>query len=167
MSGQRIALVPGVPALLPRYASVDDPVADLRAACLRAVRELGPRVVVVPDGPGWKVGAQLVASAGAQVVPAAVATGVLVVGNGTATRTEKAPGHFDERAEAFDGALRAALVAPDPAALGAIDLGLAADLWADPAGLTRLERLLSPGRVARVHYDDAPFGVQYWVISWL
>ena len=43
----RIALVPGVPALLPSYASIDDPVADLRAACHDAVAGLGSRVRVL------------------------------------------------------------------------------------------------------------------------
>ncbi len=32
-----------------------------------------------------------------------------MVGNGSAKRTEKAPGHFDERAEAFDAELGASL----------------------------------------------------------
>lgn len=149
-----IALVPGVPALLPSYASLEDPVAPLRAACLSAVAALGPRVRVVASGPsGARVAAALVAEVGADVV-AAGESGVLVVGNGSAKRTEKAPGHLDERAEAFDASLRVSFAD--------IDAALAADLWADTACLAGLPPLAE----AEVTYDDAPFGVQYWVATW-
>lgn len=150
------ALVPGVPALLPSYSSIEDPVADLRAACLDAVGRLGPRVRVVASdatgGSGARVGAALAAAAGAEVVESGE-TGVLVVGNGSAKRTEKAPGHLDDRAEAFDDALRRDFAA-DPA--------LAEELWADTAALAGLPPLAG----AEVLYDAAPFGVQYWVAVW-
>jgi hypothetical protein len=149
-----VALVPGVLALLPSYASLEDPVAGLRAACLAAVAALGPRVRVVASGPsGSRVAAALVAGAGAEVV-AGGETGVLVVGNGSAKRTERAPGHFDERAEAFDASLRESF--------DGIDAALAADLWADTECLAGLPPLTE----AEVTYDDAPFGVQYWVAAW-
>ncbi len=166
-----VALVPGVPALLPEYAGIEDPVADLRAACRAAVGLLGPRVLVVAPrgasgGAGARVARHLVAEAGASVCAEGDATGVLVVGNGSAKRTLKAPGHFDERAEAFDEALRAALLAPDPAALAAIDPTLAEDLWADVDGIRALGRLLDERALPTVHCDAAPFGVQYWVLTW-
>ncbi|MBM7516514.1 hypothetical protein [Nocardioides nitrophenolicus] len=149
-----IALVPGVPALLPAYASLEDPVAELRSACLTAVSALGPRVRVVASGAsGERVAAALVAAAGAAVVEHDE-SGVLVVGNGSATRTEKAPGHFDERAEAFDASLRESFAGIDPA--------LAAELWADTACLGGLPPLAE----AEVLYDAAPYGVQYWVATW-
>ena len=149
-----IALVPGVPALLPSYASLEDPVTELRAACLAAVSALGPRVRVVASGPsGARVGEALVAAVGGDVVLEGE-TGVLVVGNGSARRTEKAPGHFDERAEAFDASLRESFAG--------IDATLAAELWADTACLGELPPLAE----AEVTYDDAPFGVQYWVATW-
>jgi hypothetical protein len=155
-----IALVPGVPALLPAYASLQDPVAELRAACLSAVAELGPRVRVVASGPsGLRVGAALVAAVAAELVGEidegdAGETGVLVVGNGSAKRTEKAPGHLDPRAEEFDARLRASF--------DDIDLALADELWADAACLGGLRPLAE----ADVRYDDAPYGVQYWVAVW-
>lgn len=149
-----IALVPGVPALLPSYASLEDPVAGLRAACLVAVAALGPRVRVVASGPtGARVAQALAAAVGSEVV-AEEETGVLVVGNGSAKRTERAPGHFDERAEAFDASLRESF--------DGIDAALADDLWADTACLAGLPPLAE----AEVTYDDAPFGVQYWVATW-
>ncbi|GAA3828537.1 hypothetical protein [Nocardioides panacisoli] len=160
-----IALVPGVLALLPEYASIEDPVPDLRAACLDAVAALGPRVRVLGTGSGERVGRHLVETAGAEVVDAGE-SGVLVVANGSAKRTEKAPGHLDERAEAFDETLRELLVGPDPAGLAAIDAELGAELWADVGGLVALGDLLAPGQAVDVTYDAAPFGVQYWVIRW-
>ncbi len=54
----------------------------------------------------------------------------LVVGNGSARRTEKAPGHLDERAEAFDAGLGRCLKDGLWESVRAIDLDLARDLWA-------------------------------------
>ncbi|HWJ82280.1 MAG TPA: hypothetical protein VNS55_08600 [Nocardioides sp.] len=161
-----VALVPGVLALLPDYASLEDPVADLRAACREAVAALGPRVRVVASTPSARrVGEHLVSAAGAEVAEHDP-TGVLVVANGSATRTEKAPGHLDERAEAFDESLRELLAGPDPAGLAAIDTALGAELWADVDGLVALADLLTPAQRVDVRYDAAPYGVQYWVIGY-
>lgn len=160
-----IALVPGVPALLPSYASIDDPVADLRAACRVAVAGLGPRVRVLASGAGLRVARSLLAHTGAEEVTGD-ATGVLVVGNGSAKRTAQAPGHLDERAEVFDNDLRRALLEPLPAALAALDDGLADEMWADVAAIRALGDLLTPASRAEVSYDDAPYGVQYWVVAW-
>ncbi|MCW2755571.1 MAG: hypothetical protein JWQ32_2982 [Marmoricola sp.] len=125
----RVAIVPGVPALRPEYASIEDPVPELRAAVAEATRWLG--------------------------------SGRLVVANGSAKRTEKAPGYFDDRAAAFDEALGAALRAGD---LAGLDLSLAGELWADVAGLTALAGVRATE--VQVDYDDAPYGVQYWVVRW-
>jgi hypothetical protein len=90
----------------------------------------------------------------------------LVVADGTAKRTLKAPGHLDPRAEAFDAGLEAALAAGDPAALLALDTGLAEELWVQglPA-LRAAAQLAGPWR-AEVLYADAPFGVGYVVATW-
>lgn len=162
----RLALVPGVPALLPSYASIDDPVAELRAACLAAASGLGPRVrLVAPHGLGLRVARQLLSEVGAEEVTDDP-TGTLVVGNGSAKRSAKAPGHFDERAEVFDDDLRRALLEPVPGALAGIDERLAEEMWADLAGIRALADLLTPAHRADVAYDDAPYGVQYWVVCW-
>jgi hypothetical protein len=162
---RRIALVPGVPALLPSYASIDDPVADLRAACAAAVAELGPRVRVLASEAGRRVARSLLADAGADEVTDD-ATSVLVVGNGSAKRTSRAPGDLDERAEGFDDDLRRALVEPLPAALTALDQQLADEMWADVVGIRALAGVLTASHRPEVSYDAAPFGVQYWVIRW-
>lgn len=163
-----VALVPGVLALLPSYASIQDPVAELRSACQSAVGRLGPRVrVVAATDSSRRVGAALIAAAGAGVV-ADGETGVLVVANGSAKRTEKAPGSFDERAEAYDAALRSCLLGDlDIDSLPAGAGGLAGELWAEPAGLGALSVAVAPGHSADLLYDDAPFGVQYWVAVWV
>jgi hypothetical protein len=166
----RVVLVPGVPALLPEYAGLVDPVADLRAACRAAVSWLaaaGRVEIVAPGEQGRRVAAHLLAEAGA-TAGATDGTGdaVLVVGNGSAKRTEKAPGHLDERAAPFDRALAAALMRPDPVTLAGLDPVLARELWADTDAFGRLAELLTPEHAVSVDYDDDPFGVQYWVMRW-
>ena len=153
----RFVVVPGALALLPSYGGIEDPVADLRAAALAAVRWLGGAPRVVASAQGGRVAAALVSE-----VPEAASDGVLVVANGSAKRTEKAPGHLDERALAFDDALRSALLAGD---LSHLDQDLALELWADVDSLVWLgqEVDLDPATV-QVDYDDDPYGVQYWVV---
>lgn len=166
MSAVSVAVVPGVWALLPEYASAEDPVAELRSACLAAAGALGPRVAVIASGPdGERVGRSLLDVGTEPVGIDDEPTGLLVVGNGTAKRTEKAPGHFDARAEAFDDALRASLLAHGGAV--GLDADLAEELWADIAALAWLAEAVVPvPGSTRVHYDDAPYGVCYLVASW-
>jgi hypothetical protein len=166
---QRVALVPGVPALLPVYASLDDPVAELRAACRGAVAQIvtpGAGVLVVADAPGRRVAEALLAEVGARVVEGSSYDAVLVVGNGSARRRDDAPGHLDDRAAAFDDDLGEALRVTDLNALGTLDRGLAADLLADVTGPAALPDHLSPDATAQVLYADDPFGVMCWVVVW-
>ncbi len=153
----RVVLVPGVLALLAEYAGAEDPVAELRAACLEAVAWLGADVKVVADAQGARVADQLLGA----TTRSAGETSYLVVGNGSAKRTEKAPGHLDDRAHAFDTLLGAGLRAGD---LTDVDLSVADELWASVAGIRELRDLI--GGDAIVDYDDDPFGVQYWVMRW-
>jgi hypothetical protein len=95
--------------------------------------------------------------------------GLLVMGDGSACRTIKAPGYLDPRAEPFDTAVTKALATADTAALLALDPVLGAELMV--AGRTPWQILA--GAAARgswtgdLLYDDAPYGVQYTVASWL
>ncbi|MEU9080284.1 hypothetical protein [Kitasatospora sp. NPDC048538] len=93
---------------------------------------------------------------------------LLVLGDGSACRSLKAPGYLDERAEGFDAALAAALGSADLAALAALDAALAAELqaegrapWQVLAGAAE-----GAGLTARLGYQDAPYGVGYLVASW-
>jgi hypothetical protein len=159
----RVVLVPGVLALLPEYAGIEDPVAELRAAALEAVAGLGQEVTVLADAQGARVAAHLLDATERR---GGDEPSYLVVGNGSAKRTEKAPGHFDERAEAFDAALGESLRAGRPV----VDVALARELWASVEALVELGELgldaFGSLGAARVDYDDAPYGVQYWVNSW-
>jgi hypothetical protein len=160
----RVALVPGVLALLPAYAGQEDPVPEVRAASLAAaawLAEAGP-VTVVGDEQGCRVGRHLLAGAAE-----GDGSAYLVVANGSARRDDTAPGYVDDRAVPFDAALEAALRGPDPAALEGLDVDLAAALLVgNPAGLVRLGTLLRRAGPPMVDYAGDPYGVQYWVMRW-
>ncbi|MFG2992877.1 hypothetical protein ACGFZK_26875 [Streptomyces sp. NPDC048257] len=93
---------------------------------------------------------------------------LLVMGDGSARRTVKAPGYLDERAAAFDAAAARALGAADVAALASLDAGLAAELQA--AGRAPWQVLAGAAEGAelagRLLYEDAPYGVGYFVAAW-
>jgi len=162
----RVVFVPSTLALLPEYASIDDPIADLRKAVVEAVDWLvedGPAAFGKATPASFRIGEHLLGTR----ITSSTDERLLIVANGSAMRTEKAPGHFDERAAAFDEMIGAALREGDPAALGRIDESLAAELWAPDAGLFRsVAHRVGSVESAVVDYDDAPYGVQYWVVRW-
>jgi hypothetical protein len=94
--------------------------------------------------------------------------GVLAMGDGSARRGEKAPGHLDPAAGPFDAAVAAALAAGDTAALAALDQAEGARLLAAGVPVWRAVGSALAGRpvTAHVSYDDAPFGVGYLVAEW-
>ncbi|ODU00895.1 MAG: hypothetical protein ABS81_22170 [Pseudonocardia sp. SCN 72-86] len=94
--------------------------------------------------------------------------GLLVVGDGAATHTEKAPGHLDPRAAAFDERVAAALAAADTDALAALDPGLAAQLWVAGRAPWQVLAGAAAGRSwdAELLCSAAPFGVAYHVAFW-
>ncbi|GAA0310930.1 class III extradiol dioxygenase subunit B-like domain-containing protein [Streptomyces polychromogenes] len=93
---------------------------------------------------------------------------LLVMGDGSACRTLKAPGYLDDRAAAFDAAAGRALGAADTGALAALDPVLAAELQA--AGRAPWQVLAGAAEGAglggRLLYEDAPYGVGYFVAAW-
>ncbi len=90
------------------------------------------------------------------------------MGDGSARRSTAAPGYFDPRAEGHDAAVVAALRAGDPAALAAVEpddlLVAGTPAWRAAAAATADTG--SSGS-AEVHYADAPYGVGYFVASWV
>ncbi|TCK25263.1 hypothetical protein [Pseudonocardia endophytica] len=95
--------------------------------------------------------------------------GLLVVGDGSARHTPTAPGGFDERAEAFDAVVAAALDEPDPDALAGLDPHLAAELgavgrapWQVLAGAALAGGEWGPA----VRHTSVPYGVAYHVAAW-
>ena len=94
--------------------------------------------------------------------------GVLAMGDGSARRSEKAPGYLDPAAGPFDAAVAAALAAGDTAALAALDPAEGERLLAAGVPVWRAVGAALDGRpvVARLRYDDAPYGVGYLVAEW-
>ena len=181
----RAVLLPGVPALLREYAGAHDPLPELRTAATEALADLatelpdGAEVAVLCSDSEWTtarppVGVRLVRDLLADLRPDLRPVRVskpgegpfVVVANGTARRSEKAPGHLDERCFAYDDRLRAALDPLDPVALADLDVALGAELLADVAPLQAWgEHLRGAGGRSRVLYDDDPYGVRYWVVT--
>ncbi|MBV9024827.1 MAG: class III extradiol dioxygenase subunit B-like domain-containing protein [Streptomycetaceae bacterium] len=106
--------------------------------------------------------------AGRELAASAERVALLVMGDGSARRSEKAPGYLDERAEPFDASVAAALAAADTAALAALDEQLAAELQA--AGRAPWQVLAGAaggaGLSGTLLYSDAPYGVGYFVATW-
>lgn len=104
-------------------------------------------------------------SASAPAASASGRTALLVMGDGSARRSLKAPGYLDPRAAAFDAEVERAIRAGDLGALLRLDQALARDLMATgrPAWqvLAGAMRELAP--VAEVLYCGDPFGVAYLV----
>lgn len=113
--------------------------------------------------------AEIAALAG-QIAGRQERVGLLIMGDGSARRSAKAPGHLDERAFAFDDTVHRALAEGDTGALAGLDPALAEELmvagraaWQVMAAAVDLE-----GAAVRteVRYADDPFGVQYLVGVW-
>lgn len=94
---------------------------------------------------------------------------VLVMADGTSTRSIQAPGFLDERAEGYDASIAAALAAGDAEALGSLDVELGLALGSSGVSALRTLGDLAKGAEvsARLRYDEAPFGVGYFVADWV
>jgi hypothetical protein len=97
-----------------------------------------------------------------------VPTALLVVADGSASRTEKAPASLHPDAEAFDSSVAKALISGDPAALAALDPELARAVTAGgrPAWRTAASALQGTAYAAELLADEAPYGVGYLVARW-
>ena len=106
----------------------------------------------------------------AELVARPARTALLVLGDGSARRGEKAPGYLDERAFPFDDALAAALATGDAEALRDLDADLAAELMVLGSSAFRVlgAVALSQGGPTEttLTYRDDPFGVTYLVALW-
>ncbi|MFI7104548.1 class III extradiol dioxygenase subunit B-like domain-containing protein [Streptomyces sp. NPDC050161] len=108
-------------------------------------------------------------SVGREIAASSARVALLVMGDGSACRTVKAPGYLDERAEPFDAEVARALGAADTDALAALDEELAAELkasgracWQVLAGAAQEGAPLG----GELLYDQAPYGVGYFVAAW-
>ncbi|MFD5736709.1 class III extradiol dioxygenase subunit B-like domain-containing protein [Streptomyces sioyaensis] len=105
---------------------------------------------------------------GREIAAAAPRVALLVMGDGSARRTVKAPGYFDERAEPFDAMVAHALGAADLAALTVLDEELATGLQASGRACWQVAAAAAEdadlrGRLLR---EEAPYGVGYFVATW-
>ncbi|MCQ8194700.1 class III extradiol dioxygenase subunit B-like domain-containing protein [Streptomyces rugosispiralis] len=127
-----------------------------------------PAMPVEGLGVGEPLAAERCIEVGRELAGRAERVALLVMGDGTACRTLKAPGYLDERAAPFDAEVARALAAADTGALAALDEELAYELKA--AGRAPLQVLAGAGEGARLkgelRYDEAPYGVGYFVASW-
>lgn len=150
------------PATLPLSLSVGAWLLD-RAGCV--VR----RSYVEIDGSATAAEA---AALGSSIASRPARTVLLVMGDGSAARTPKAPGALDDRAEPFDDAIAEALAEGDVLALASLDPDAAAALQvAGRAAWQAAAAALGARDVGVIKADlvvyEAPYGVGYFVAAWL
>ncbi|MFE6753645.1 class III extradiol dioxygenase subunit B-like domain-containing protein [Streptomyces sp. NPDC057684] len=97
--------------------------------------------------------------------------GFLVMGDGTACRSVKAPGYLDDRAEGVDASIAQALGNGDRDGFFAnLDVDLARELKISGRSpwqiLTAATAACDEDRNWQVLYEDAPYGVGYFVAGW-
>jgi hypothetical protein len=119
-------------------------------------------------GVGEPLAAERCVEAGERIAAQPGRVALLVMGDGSACRTLKAPGYLDERAADFDAEVARALAAADVAALKALDTDLAYELKA--SGRAPWQVLAGAARGTDLNgtllYEDAPYGVGYMVATW-
>ena len=108
------------------------------------------------------------AALGAELATAAGRVALLVMGDGSARHTAKAPGYLDPRAAPYDVTIADSLAQADTAALLALDPADADDLLV--AGRAPWQVLAGAARGAELTAADAffaaPYGVGYHVVTW-
>jgi hypothetical protein len=105
---------------------------------------------------------------GAHVAGLADRVGLLVMADGSACRSLRAPGYLDPRAAAFDAAIERAVRGGDLGPLRAVDAALARDLLAAgrPAWQVLSGALPRRAPAVEVLYTGDPFGV-FYLVAWL
>ncbi|MEV6135270.1 hypothetical protein AB0L63_04235 [Nocardia sp. NPDC051990] len=156
----------------PGAADPQQPLPALIAGWLRgqvAPEAVAATTLVAADTPAdecARIGAQLRTA----LDDAPQRAGVLVVADGAATLTRKAPGYLDERAVDVQRELDRALAEGDTAGLLALDPALCAELGlSGRAAYQVLAGLFAADPIApsvETLYSDAPFGVGYHVSVW-
>lgn len=183
-----VAVCPHPPLLIPEVAAGAAPeLDDLRAACDVAVRRLldrSERVRLLASSGALpsavEIGRWLLArndcampvdvdvrsGAEREATPPAddARLGLLVMADGSARRSPKAPGALHPDAEGFDRAVAQLLATGSD-----IDLSQAAEMWCTSApALAALRRETAEDAWRReLLYDAAPYGVGYFVASWV
>lgn len=158
------------------------------------VDAVNPQRIPARGSLGWRVAQQLLAEAGcavdvagAHVMADASVDGevawlgrdlaarggrvlLLVVGDGSPRRGEKAPGHLDERSFAVDDAWVGALRSGDTSALLSLDAGLCAELLV--TGRAAWQVAATAVEASGLSYEPSlswsgdPWGVMYAIARW-
>jgi hypothetical protein len=126
----------------------------------------GPRLLQAVDEAAT---AEACLRLGRDLAAASPRVALLAVGDGSARRGLAAPGYLDERAVAFDDAVRRAVREADMAALAGLDPDLARDLMATGRAAWQVLAGACDGAFAaappatEIRYAADPFGVAYLV----
>lgn len=91
---------------------------------------------------------------------------LVVVADGPATLTEKAPGHLQLDAAPFAAELSRAVAQADSAALAALDPAVCDRLWMRGRPALQVLAAATDGLAGELVADEAPFGVQYLLARW-
>ena len=190
-----IGFAPHPPLLVPEVASGAAPELDtLRAACEQLVADLDAicdSLILIGSDQGLAIGRWLLARAGwtspllefdvfaepvrisaelSQAMNSDERIAALVMGDGSACRSLKAPGYFDERSIDFDDSIAKALSTADATTLENLDQNLATELlaaggqvWPFAARVVATEPQRWRGEL---RYRDDPYGVSYFVALW-
>ncbi|MGN5239882.1 MULTISPECIES: hypothetical protein [unclassified Rhodococcus (in: high G+C Gram-positive bacteria)] len=160
------------PAVVPASGppDVDMPLPALIAGWLRerTAREVRAEVHVLARDTDPGACAQLGKTLRAHLEEGATRRGLLIVADGAATLTSKAPGAFDERSAAVEQSLGDALAAGSPQILAALDAGLCADIALEGRAAWQVlaAAFAQPPSEATIEYSAAPYGVGYHVGAW-
>jgi hypothetical protein len=106
---------------------------------------------------------------GARIAAFPGRTALLVMGDGSARREARSPGYLDDRAVPFDQSVADALGKGDPAALAALDPAEATELTVAGRAPWQVLAGAAAGQQWRADllYAAAPYGVGYFVASWV
>ncbi|RKS09689.1 hypothetical protein DFP74_5431 [Nocardiopsis sp. Huas11] len=136
----------------------------------RLLDAVAPAVPVEMRAVAFDAGPAAVAESARLIADRPERVGLLVMGDGSARRGVRAPGHLDERAFDFDERVRRALAGADPAALLGLEPDLAAELLvAGRAALQVMAAAVVRGGASyrpEMLLADDPFGVMYMVAVW-
>lgn len=126
------------------------------------LRDRAPDEVVAVE---WDASPQRCRDLGARLHAEAVArhTAVVVVGDGCARRTEKAPGHLDERCFSYDEAWLRAVASGALDGLRTLEPGLGADLLCHGRAPFQVLAGAAETAVCEEVWSADPFGVLYAV----
>jgi hypothetical protein len=127
-------------------------------------------VSAVPPGTTTAQCRRIGTELGQRLRRAGAPVGLLVLGDGAATHTRRAPGYLDSRAHRLDETVAVALATANPHALLELDAGLASELLvagreAWQVGAAAAQSLARAYR-GELLYSAAPYGVAYHVALW-